>query len=234
VTALSRRRVLVSEWVDGTRFPEIQKLPEAERDRVGEILVRFYMHSMDYVGRFNTDSHPGNFLLRDDGSVSFLDFGNVKVVSRDWLRNGRRALRAAAAGDREGFLDAAVDLGYVRRREHLDVAWLLEQVILASDWYLRDQRLRIEPEYVARIIAKAMEPQFMAHGIRVARDLTIPAEEIWYRRVVIGMFAVLGQLRAAANWHRIAWETIDGAAPSTPLGEAAAAYFRSRGISAAR
>jgi predicted unusual protein kinase regulating ubiquinone biosynthesis (AarF/ABC1/UbiB family) len=120
VTSLSRRRVMVSDWVDGMRFPEIQKLPEAERDRIGEIIMRFYFHSMDYVGRFNTDSHPGNFLLREDGSVAFIDFGNVKVCSPEWLRDGNRAMRAVIDGDKEAFIDAVVDLGYVRRREHLD------------------------------------------------------------------------------------------------------------------
>src|SRR3989440_11639398 len=91
MTSLSRRRVMVSEWVDGLRFPEIQKLSQEERDRIGEILMRFYFHSMDYVGRFNTDSHPGNFLLRDDGSLAFIDFGNVKVCSPGWLKDSKRA-----------------------------------------------------------------------------------------------------------------------------------------------
>ncbi len=230
VTSLSRRRVMVSEWVDGMRFPDMQKLPQDERDRIGEIIMRFYFHSMDYVGRFNTDSHPGNFLLREDGSVAFIDFGNVKVSSPEWLQNGNRAIRAVIDGDKEGFIDAVVDLGYVHRREHLDADWLLEQVKLAGDWFLSDREVRIEPEYVGRIIAQVMDPRFISHGIRVARDLKVPAEEVWYRRVEIGVFAVLGQLRASGNWHRIARETIYGDPPATPLGEAAEAYFERRGM----
>jgi predicted unusual protein kinase regulating ubiquinone biosynthesis (AarF/ABC1/UbiB family) len=230
LTTLSRRRVLVSDWVDGIRFKEMQQLPEADRDRIGEILMRFYFHSMYYAGRFNTDSHPGNFLLREDGSVSFLDFGNVKVCRPEWLRGGNRAMRAVIEGDREAFLDAVVDLGYVHRRERLDVDWLIRQVLLAGEWFLRDQELRVEPEYVARLIAQAMDPQLIAHGVRVARDLQIPPEEIWYRRVEIGVFAVLGQLRAQANWHRIAREHIYGEAASTTLGEAEHEYFARRGL----
>ncbi len=230
VTSLSRRRVMVSEWVDGMRFAQMQELPQGERDRIGEILMRFYFHSMDYVRRFNTDSHPGNFLLRDDGSVAFLDFGNVKVVSEEWLRDGKRAMRAVIDGDREGFIDAVVDLGYVHRREHLDADWLLAQVKLAGDWFLSDRDVRIEPEYVARILAQVMDPKFIAHGIRVARDLQVPPEEIWFRRVEIGVFAVLGQLRAAGNWHRMARETWYRDPPATELGELEQEYFQRRGI----
>jgi predicted unusual protein kinase regulating ubiquinone biosynthesis (AarF/ABC1/UbiB family) len=231
VTELSRRRVMVSEWVDGMRFPDMQELPQTQRDRIGEILMRFYFHSMGYVGRFNTDSHPGNFLLRDDGSIAFLDFGNVKVCSPEWLRDSNRAMRAVIEGDKEAFIDAVVDLGYVRRREHLDADWLLEQVNLAGEWFLSDRELRIEPEYVARVIAQVMDPKFISHGIRVARDLKVPPEEVWYRRVEVGVFAVLGQLRASGNWHRIARETIYADPPATALGEGARAYFESRGMS---
>ncbi len=234
VTSLSRRRVMVSEWVDGLRFPQMQELPQAERDRIGEILMRFYFHSMDYVRRFNTDSHPGNFLLRDDGSVAFLDFGNVKVVSEQWLLNGKRAMRAVIDGDREGFIEAVVDLGYVHRREHLDADWLLEQVKLAGDWFLSDREVRIEPEYVARILAQVMDPKFISHGIRVARDLQVPPEEIWFRRVEIGVFAVLGQLRAEGNWHRMARETWYGDPPATELGELERDYVQRRGVEIVR
>jgi hypothetical protein len=139
-------------------------------------------------------------------------------------------MRAVIDGDREGFIDAVVELGYVHRREHLDVDWLLEQVKLASDWFLSDREVRIDPEYVGRILAQVMDPKFLSHGIRVARDLKIPPEEVWYRRVEVGVFAVLGQLHARGNWHRIARETIYGDPPATPLGEAARAYFESRGM----
>jgi predicted unusual protein kinase regulating ubiquinone biosynthesis (AarF/ABC1/UbiB family) len=230
VTSLSRRRVMVSEWVDGLRFPDIQQLPQDQRDRVSEILMRFYFHSMDYVGRFNTDSHPGNFLLREDGSVAFIDFGNVKVCSPEWLRDSKRAIRAAIDGDREAFVSAVVDLGYVHHRDHLDADWLLEQVKLSGEWFLSDREVRIDPEYVGRILSHMMDPKFISHGIRVARDLKVPPEEVWYRRVEVGVFAVLGQLHASGNWHRIARETIYSDPPATPLGEAAQAYFERRGV----
>jgi predicted unusual protein kinase regulating ubiquinone biosynthesis (AarF/ABC1/UbiB family) len=229
VTSLSRRRVLVSDWVDGMRFAEIQQLPQEERNRIGEILVRFYLHSMDHAGRFNTDSHPGNFLRREDGSLAFIDFGSVKVVSPAWLADSKRAMRALSEQDREAFRQAIIDLGYVHRPTHLDIDWLIEQAKLASEWFLRDQELLIEPEYVGHVLTAVMDPQLLAHGIRVARDLKIPPEEVWFRRVEIGVFAVLGQLRASANWYRIAGETIFGLPPVTPLGEAAAAYFAGRG-----
>ena len=41
-TELSRRRVLVSEWVDGQGFNEVAAEPEPVRDRYAEIVYRFF------------------------------------------------------------------------------------------------------------------------------------------------------------------------------------------------
>jgi hypothetical protein len=43
---------------------------------------------------------------------------------------------------------------------------------------------------------------------------------------MLGMtLAMIGQLRATANWHRVMSEWLYDAAPSSPLGEAEAAFF---------
>src|ERR671924_379410 len=41
VTSLSRERVLVVDYVHGRGFEELKALPQAERDRIGEIVFRF-------------------------------------------------------------------------------------------------------------------------------------------------------------------------------------------------
>ena len=98
VTALSRERVLVTEFVYGRGFDEIKQLDQATRDRVGEIVFRFYFGCMYRHHQFSGDPHPGNFLLLDDGRVAFLDFGLFK---RDAARAARdRARRASAPATR--------------------------------------------------------------------------------------------------------------------------------------
>jgi predicted unusual protein kinase regulating ubiquinone biosynthesis (AarF/ABC1/UbiB family) len=42
ITSLSRERVMVSEYVQGTGFEDLKGYPQEERDRIGEILYRFY------------------------------------------------------------------------------------------------------------------------------------------------------------------------------------------------
>ena len=50
------------------------------------------------------------------------------------------------------------------------------------------------------------------------RHETLPPDHLFGRRLEMLTLAVLGQLRATANWHRIAREWIYGDEPVTELG----------------
>ena len=225
VTSLSRRRVLVTEWVDGMRFGEILRLDQPQRDRVGEIVVRFFFGSMERLGRFNTDPHPGNYLLRPDGRMAFLDFGNTAEVGDRVVL--RKAFDAAASADADSFTNAAAELGYVRDLDQVDRELLMAQAIALGDWYLHDRELRIDPDYVASIIASLVDPRAMEGSLRLVRQLKVPAEEIWLRRVETSVLAVLGQLRAERNWHRIILDLLGGE-PATELGRLDAEFWAAR------
>jgi predicted unusual protein kinase regulating ubiquinone biosynthesis (AarF/ABC1/UbiB family) len=228
VTSLSRRRVLVSEWVEGRRFEDVLGLPQDERDRVGEILVRFFFGSMARVGRFNTDPHPGNYLLLQDGRMAFLDFGNTVSVGQETVERWRRAMLAAMHNDLESFASTMDELGYVRNMNRIDREALLTQAMLVGDWYLRDEELRIDPDYVASVVAALIDPRAFDGAMKLVRQLKIPPEEIWLRRVETSVLAVLGQLRAKRNWRRIMMEEVSGE-PATELGRAELEFWKRRG-----
>ena len=98
VTSPRRESVIVTEFVDGRGFEEIKQLPQAERDRVGEIIFRFYFGCMYRHHQFSGDPHPGNCLLLDDGRMAFLDFGLFKRISGGGGRD--RARRSSAWASR--------------------------------------------------------------------------------------------------------------------------------------
>ena len=75
---LSTRRVLTTELSDGTRFAELARWPQRERDLAAETIYRFVFRSLYEIGAFNGDPHPGNYLFHRGGRVTFLDFGLVK------------------------------------------------------------------------------------------------------------------------------------------------------------
>jgi predicted unusual protein kinase regulating ubiquinone biosynthesis (AarF/ABC1/UbiB family) len=228
VTRLSRRRILVTELVTGMDFEQIKELPQEQRSRFGEIVFRGSLGSMFNLQHFNADPHPGNFILMEDGRVAFLDFGMTKKLDREQIVLEQRAFDAASREDPEAFRQALHDLGFVKKPSKLDAERLLEHMGAVGGWYIEDREIEITPKRVMRIIESTNDPR--SEYFDLMRRESIPAEELMGRRMEIGVVAVLGQLRAKRNWHRIFREWVYADAPATELGQQEWDYFEERGV----
>jgi predicted unusual protein kinase regulating ubiquinone biosynthesis (AarF/ABC1/UbiB family) len=228
VTALSARRVLVSEWVDGRPFSDVLALPDDERERIGEAIYRFFYGSLHWLGRFNVDAHPGNYMLMDDGRMAFLDFGSVKAMQPERLRAGIQLMMTAKDGTDEDVVEMLRELGYVRPGSHPDAALLAAQVRVPNEWVLSDREFTLDRDYVGRLMAR--QSQINAQTLRLARSIALPADDLMLNRMGIGVVAVLGQLGVTRNWHRMAREAWFGDPPATDMGVAETAFFEARGL----
>jgi predicted unusual protein kinase regulating ubiquinone biosynthesis (AarF/ABC1/UbiB family) len=227
VSDLSRRRVLVSEWVDGEDFDHVKAAGAELRDRFGEIVYRFGYGAMYHVGFFNADPHPGNYRLLPDGRVAFLDFGSVKEMKADRLARMSLVFDAAIARDPDAFRTVLADLGYLGKPDKVLAERLIEHVWAFAGWFLADQPITIDAKLVESILAAQSDPR--AGYFDVIRKARLPAEDVMFRRLEIGLVAILGQLRATNNWHRIAREILYEGEPSGALGEADWEFWRRRG-----
>lgn len=228
VTRLSRRRILVTEFVEGIGFEAIKELPHEERSRFGEIVFRGSLGSMFNLQHFNADPHPGNYLLMADGRVAFLDFGMTKKVDREQIVLEQRAFDAASRNDPEGFRQALHELGFIKKPSKLDAQRLLDHMGAVGGWYIEDREIEITPRRVMKIIEATNDPRSEYYDLM--RRESIPAEELMGRRMEIGVAAVLGQLRAKRNWHRIFREWVYADGPATELGQEEWDYFEERGV----
>ena len=227
ITRLSRSRVLVSEWVDGAGFEEVKQLPQAERDRFGEIVFRFCFGSIYHLQHFNADAHPGNYLLLENGSVAFLDFGMTKQLDAEQIELEIAAIEAVLDGDPERLRGALHDLGFLKNPKRIDAERLMAHVREVGGWYMEDRELTIDSEVVMRAIAAVSDPR--SGYFDLMRRENVPANELMGRRMETGVLAVLGQLRATRNWMRIGREWWFADEPATELGREEWAYFESKG-----
>jgi predicted unusual protein kinase regulating ubiquinone biosynthesis (AarF/ABC1/UbiB family) len=224
---LSRRRVLVSEYVEGRDFEQVKTLPQDERDIFGEIVFRFCFGSIYHLQHFNADTHPGNYLLMEDGRVAFLDFGMTKRLLPEQIQLEQAAVDAAARDDAEGLRHALFELGFVSDPDSLDAERLMEHVKLVGGWYMEDREVQLTPRLVMKMIEVTSDPR--SEFFDMVRKENVPADELMGRRMETGLMAVLAQLRATANWHRIMREWVYADPPSTVLGAAEWRYFERRG-----
>jgi predicted unusual protein kinase regulating ubiquinone biosynthesis (AarF/ABC1/UbiB family) len=224
---LSRRRVLVSDYVEGRGFDEVKELEQDERDIFGEIVFRFCFGSIYHLQHFNADTHPGNYLLMEDGRVAFLDFGMTKKLTEQQIQLEQRAVDAAGRDDPEALRAALHDLGFVSDPKKVDAERLMKHVKMVGGWYLEDGEVRISPKRVMKMIEVTSDPRSDFYDL--VRRESLPADELMGRRMETGLLAVLAQLRATANWHRIMREWVYADPPSTVLGEVEWRFFERRG-----
>jgi predicted unusual protein kinase regulating ubiquinone biosynthesis (AarF/ABC1/UbiB family) len=216
ITRLSRNRVLVTEYVDGHGFDEVKRLDQEARSTFGEIVFRFYLGSIYQLQHFNADAHPGNYVLLDDGRVAFLDFGMTKRVDVEQIRLEEEVIKARIDRDPERLREKLHDLGFLRDPKRIDAERLMEHVDAVGGWYLEDIEREVTSEYVMGVIAAMSDPRSDFYALM--RRENVPANELMGRRMEIGVLAVLGQLGARRNWHRIAREWWFDDPPSTELG----------------
>lgn len=228
ITRLSRRKVLVTEFVEGVGFDEVKEMDEEARGRFGEILFRGSFGSIYHLQHFNADPHPGNYILMDDGRVAFLDFGMTKKVDQEQIQLEQLAVDAATRNDPGGLRDALADLGFINDPSKMDALRLMEHVKLIGGWYMEDKEVEMSPKLVMKVIEATHDPR--SEYFDLVRRESIPADELMGRRMEIGVMAVLGQLGAKRNWHRIMREWVYADEPSTELGREEWEYFESRGV----
>jgi predicted unusual protein kinase regulating ubiquinone biosynthesis (AarF/ABC1/UbiB family) len=228
-TELSTRRVLVSEYIEGERFEAVRRLDEAERDRYGEITFRFYFGLL-YRDRIALgDPHPGNQLLRPDGRVGFFDFGLLREVSTT-RADAERGIARAVRGEDTAALKSALTAGTYLSADgatQVEDDLAMRMLTRATRWYAVPGVHRFTGEHRASR-RQEREPMDATRREEVKDQLgqfTLPPETILIRRMHAIVAAVLGQLRAGADWGAIAAEYLYDEPAATPLGEAEAEYF---------
>jgi predicted unusual protein kinase regulating ubiquinone biosynthesis (AarF/ABC1/UbiB family) len=232
IPSLSRERVLVSEFVVGVGFEDLQGRSQAERDRIGEIVFRFFLGCLYRHRQFSGDPHPGNFLLMADGRIAFLDFGLFKRLDAEPVELELAAQRAVVEGNALALHELLAGSGFLPEPERVNPEHLLAFVRDAIWWYTTaDETVALSPEIATQVMIESSDPR--SSHFREMRHQHMRPEHLFGRRMEMLTLAVLSQLRASANWHRIAREWIYGDEPVTELGRAEAEFYGRSGVGAA-
>jgi predicted unusual protein kinase regulating ubiquinone biosynthesis (AarF/ABC1/UbiB family) len=223
ITRLTRERVMVSDYVEGTGFEEHKGYRQDERDRLGEILFRFYLGSLYRHHQFSGDPHPGNYKLMEDGTVAFLDFGLFKRMDAADVELELTCQRAVVEGDAPTLHRLLAQGGFLPQPEKVDPDHLMAFVHDAIWWYTTDEDVALTPEIATEVMIESSDPR--SPYFREMRHQDMRPEHLFGRRMELLTLAVLGQLRARANWHRIAREWMYGDDPITELGRREADFY---------
>jgi ubiquinone biosynthesis protein len=112
-TELSTKRVLTMEFIEGSRFYNLQPLllAPAERRRVATMGAEAIFKMAFEDGFFHGDPHPANLVLTPEGELALFDFGMVGFLSRGDIEALSRLFIAVIQRDADAALSGLEGLG---------------------------------------------------------------------------------------------------------------------------
>ncbi len=126
--AFSTARVLTTEWMEGAKVADLEKLQALQVDRraAARLCVEAYCQQIFIDGLYHADPHPGNLLVQqaaagDGPSIVFLDFGATATVSEQMRRGMVSFIQGAMTRDSNRIVSAMKDMGFISRRADPEV-----------------------------------------------------------------------------------------------------------------
>lgn len=137
------RRVLTTEYIEGIKVTEKAELEAAEVNihRLLSQGVRANLKQLFEHGLFHADPHPGNLLvLPDDGTLVFIDFGMMGIVSDDEKERIIEIFVDVINRRPENLKDNLIALGFLRSDARWDELVPLANSLFKSIFGSADRR----------------------------------------------------------------------------------------------
>lgn len=222
IDELSTARVITSELSTGARYSEMLGWSQEEKDLAAETIYRFTFRSLYELRAFNGDPHPGNYLFQPGGQVTFLDFGLVKHFNAAELDPLAQMIRSLCVqNDPEGFRRAMENAGFLDPGAPIPTEVIVEHMELFYDSIRTPGRKTMTGEY-----ASAVARRYVDFKSPLAAYAKIPRSYVIVQRINLGVFSILAEMNATADWRAISEEIwpFTRSPPSTPMGEAEAGW----------
>jgi aarF domain-containing kinase len=108
------RRVLTTEFIDGIKISDIDRLLAAGIDpnQVAQIMTEAYCEQILVHGFFHADPHPGNLMVLPGPVVVFIDFGLSKDLPAEFRVNYARMTLAIMRQDERAMAETFRAIGF--------------------------------------------------------------------------------------------------------------------------
>lgn len=196
---LTTRRVLAMDFARGLPIEELRApdTPQARRDAAGALLQRLLFRELFEFRFVQTDPNFANYLVEPEtGRILLLDFGATRKYDAEFIGHYANLCRSVIRNDRNGVLDAAVGIGYLRRddpkerlRSALDLMFLVCEPLRHPGPYDFAQTT-----LAARARDAGFDLAFRKGFLRAP-----PPEAVFLHRKLAGTFLLSSRIRARVD-----------------------------------
>jgi len=202
----STDRVITTELLDGLHIDAwlATKPSQKLRDRAAQLIYELFIHSVIELGRVHADPNPGNYLFKENGTLSLIDFGCVKRLGKRFRQKLPPLLYAFYIDDLDEIVQAYSDLGMRLTPEY---SGDYEKVLRPfGEWLSRPVR---EPYFDFK-----QNSDYTSSGLPVLKGLTenpflesVEEDFIFFDRTLYGLFKIFERLEAKV-YMREHWENL--------------------------
>jgi predicted unusual protein kinase regulating ubiquinone biosynthesis (AarF/ABC1/UbiB family) len=133
---VSTKKILVSSFLAGKSFEEfIRSEPSQEEvNHYAQLIFDSFFYSVYHLQTIHADPNPGNFIFMDDGKLGLIDFGCVKQIEDDFLKDVNRLYcDLLDKKDDEEVLDHYIGLGMIVDGTHSEMLQFYQETIKPFD-----------------------------------------------------------------------------------------------------
>ncbi|MEK4229737.1 ABC1 kinase family protein [Solibacillus sp. FSL H8-0538] len=181
---LSTRRVLVMEWIEGSRITDLAFLEKHHLDRkvLSERVFRLFLEQVLEGGQFHADPHGGNILVQPDGTVVLIDFGMVGSITPQQANDVLQVVKGIVLRQYDEVLDGLESLHFLLPNANRQL--LADAIARMVRAYETDELKQMNSLVIDRLLADIKE-------IVRKEPVQLPAEFAFFGRAISTFVGVL-------------------------------------------
>ncbi len=227
--ALSTRRLLTMQWLDGGRLTDFQDAPAEARNTIAMALFEAWWLPFSQFGVIHGDPHLGNYTVVASGeadqrrveAVNLFDYGCVRIFPAGFVGGVVELYEGLKQGDEARVIRAYEIWGFTRlSRETIAALNIWARFIYGP---LVEDRVRSIADGVKPGEYGRREAFAVARALRAQGPLKVPREFVFMDRAAIGLGGAFLRLGAELNFHRLFEAAIEGFKVEAVAGRQAAA-----------
>lgn len=206
----SAQRMLTLTYEPGDALNDLDArgYSQAERDRCGTNLWAIVDSQCFDFGRIHADPNPANYAFRRDGRVVLYDFGCVKTLGPEVMRNYGQLVQAGLSRDFVAAEDVLQRMG-VRKAGTPAPVDVYESVV---DWLATPFMNAPDYDFGASTLERDALREIMPLMLRHIGHFRAASELVFFNRTIAGIYAVLRKMRARVPIQRMLDQRVPGTA----------------------
>ncbi len=199
---LSSDKIITMDWLEGKHLKEfLETNPSQEiRNRIGQALWDFYQFQVHQLKTVHADPHPGNFLMRENGTVAIFDFGCVKVIPENFYSNYFALVEPSIYNDEQRIREIYTNLEMIHaedsEQEVIFFSSLFKRMIDLLTLPFTKQTFDFgDPSYFQEIYAYTDYISNLKE-VRESKRARGSRHSLYINRTYFGLYSILSDLKA--------------------------------------